>query len=151
MENKKFENSEYLMKLIRGELELESPEARKTVREMDEAMRTKEERSVYLLDCEELLRYWRLVQLTKWLAHTEEGITAEYHLGAPMTCGAVTLHSCYCGFDDLNGAGEIWREMMLLADTVDLSAVSAEEFVQSYKKGLITKKVSNKPPIFCLI
>ena len=129
MENKKFENSEYLMKLIRGELELESPEARKTVREMDEAMRTKEERSVYLLDCEELLRYWRLVQLTKWLAHTEEGITAEYHLGAPMTCGAVTLHSCYCGFDDLNGAGEIWREMMLLADTVDLSAVSAEEFV----------------------
>lgn len=28
-----------------------------------------------------------------------------------------------------NGAGEIWREMMLLADTVDLSAVSAEEFV----------------------
>ncbi len=91
MENKKFENSENLMKLIRGELELESPEARKTVREMDEAMRTKEERSVYLLDCEELLRY--------------------------------------CGFDDLNGAGEIWREMMLLADTVDLSAVSAEEFV----------------------
>lgn len=129
MENKKFENSENLMKLIRGELELESPEARKTVREMDEAMRTKEERSVYLLDCEELLRYWRLVQLTKRLAHTEEGITAEYHLGAPMTCGAVTLHSCYCGFDDLNGAGEIWREMMLLSDTVDLSAVSAEEFV----------------------
>lgn len=129
MENKKFENSENLMKLIRGELELESPEARKTVREMDEAMRTKEERSVYLLDCEELLRYWRLVQLTKRLAHTEEGITAEYHLGAPMTCGAVTLHSCYCGFDDLNGAGEIWREMMQLSDTVDLSAVSAEEFV----------------------
>lgn len=129
MENKKFENSENLMKLIRGELELDSPEARKTVREMDEAMRTKEERSVYLLDCEELLRYWRLVQLTKRLVHTEEGITAEYHLGAPMTCGAVTLHSCYCGFDDLSGAGEIWREMMLLADTVDLSAVSAEEFV----------------------
>lgn len=129
MENKKFENSENLMKLIRGELELESPEARKTVREMDEAMRTKEERSVYLLDCGELLRYWRLVQLTKRLVQMEEGITAEYHLSAPMTCGAVTLHSCYCGFDDLNGAGEIWREMMLLADTVDLSAVSAEEFV----------------------
>lgn len=129
MENKKFENSENLMKLIRGELELESPEARKTVREMDEAMRTKEERSVYLLDCEELLRYWRLVQLTKRLVQAKEGIAAEYHLGAPMTCGAVTLHSCYCGFDDLNGAGEIWREMMLLADTVDLSAVSAEEFV----------------------
>lgn len=129
MENKKFENSENLMKLIRGELELESPEARKTVREMDEAMRTKEERCVYLLDCGELLRYWRLVQLTKRLVQMEEGITAEYHLSAPMTCGAVTLHSCYCGFDDLNGAGEIWREMMLLADTVDLSAVSAEEFV----------------------
>ena len=129
MENKKVENSENLMKLIRGELELESPEARKTVREMDEAMRTKEERSVYLLDCGELLRYWRLVQLTKRLVQMEEGITAEYHLSAPMTCGAVTLHSCYCGFDDLNGAGEIWREMMLLADTVDLSAVSAEEFV----------------------
>lgn len=129
MENKKFENSENLMKLIRGELELKSPEARKTVREMDEAMRTKEERSVYLLDCEELLRYWRLVQLTKRLVQAKEGIAAEYHLGAPMTCGAVTLHSCYCGFDDLNGAGEIWREMMLLADTVDLSAVSAEEFV----------------------
>lgn len=129
MENKKFENSENLMKLIRGELELESPEARKTVREMDEAMRTKEKRSVYLLDCEELLRYWRLVQLTKRLVQAKEGIAAEYHLGAPMTCGAVTLHSCYCGFNDLNGAGEIWREMMLLADTVDLSAVSAEEFV----------------------
>ena len=26
----------------------------------------------------------------------------------------------------------------------------AEEFVQPYKKGLITKKVSNKPPIFFL-
>lgn len=129
MENKKFENGENLMKLIRGELELESPEARETVREMDEAMRTKEERSIYLLDCEELLRYWRLVQLTKRLVQAEEGIMAEYHLGAPMTCGAVSLHSCYCGFDDLNGAEEIWREMMLLADTVDLSAVSAEEFV----------------------
>lgn len=129
MENKKFENSENLMKLIRGELELDSPEARKTVREMDEAMRAKRKRSIYLLDCGELLRYWRLVQLTKRLVQMEEGITAEYHLGAPMTCGAVTLHSCYCGFDDLNGAGEIWREMMLLADTVDLSAVSAEEFV----------------------
>ena len=129
MENKKFENSEYLMKLIRRELELESPEARETVREMGEVMRAMEERSIYLLDCEELLRYWRLVQLTKRLVQAEEGITAEYHLGAPMTCGAVTLHSCYCGFDDLNGAGEIWREMMLLADTVDLSAVSAEEFV----------------------
>lgn len=129
MENKKFENSEYLMKLIRGELELESPEARETVREMGEVMRAMEERSIYLLDCEELLRYWRLVQLTKRLVQAEEGITAEYHLGTPMTCGAVTLHSCYCGFDDLNGAGEIWREMMLLADTVDLSAVSAEEFV----------------------
>ena len=129
MENKKFENGENLMKLIRGELELESPEARETVREMGEAMRTKEERSIYLLDCEELLRYWRLVQLTKRLVQAEESITAEYHLGAPMTCGAVSLHSCYCGFDDLNGAEEIWREMMLLADTVDLSAVSAEEFV----------------------
>ena len=129
MEEKKFENGENLMKLIRGELELDSPEARETVREMDEAMRAMEERSIYLVDCEELLRYWRLVQLTKQLVQTEEGITAEYHLGAPMTCGAVSLHSCYCGFDDLNGAGEIWREMMLLADTVDLSAVSAEEFV----------------------
>ena len=129
MENKKIDNGENLMKLIRGELELESPEARETVREMGEVMRAMEERSIYLLDCEELLRYWRLVQLTKQLVQTEEGITAEYHLGAPMTCGAVSLHSCYCGFDDLNGAGEIWREMMLLADTVDLSAVSAEEFV----------------------
>lgn len=129
MENKKFENGENLMKLIRGELELESPEAGETVREMGEVMRAKEERSIYLLDCEELLRYWRLVQLTKRLVQAEEGITAEYHLGAPMPCGAVSLRSCYCGFDDLNGAGEIWREMMLLADTVDLSAVSAEEFV----------------------
>lgn len=69
MENKKFENSENLMKLICGELELESPEARKTVREMDEAMRTKEERSVYLLDCEELLRYWRLAVGTYGRGH----------------------------------------------------------------------------------
>ena len=129
MEEKKFENGENLMKLIRGELELDSPEARETVREMDEAMRAMEERSIYLVDCEELLRYWRLVQLTKQLVQAEEGITAEYHLGAPMTCGAVSLRSCCCGFDDQNGAGEIWREMMLLADTVDLSAVSAEEFV----------------------
>lgn len=129
MEEKKFENGENLMKLICGELELDSPEARETVREIDEAMRAKRERSIYLLDCGKLLRYWRLVQLTKRLVQTEEGITAEYHLGAPMTCGAVTLRSCCCGFDDMNGAGEIWREMMLLADTVDLSAVSAEEFV----------------------
>ena len=87
MEEKKFENGENLMKLIRGELELDSPEARETVREMDEAMRAMEERSVYLLDCEELLRYWRLVQLTKRLVLEvlkTTGITATAGIGSNL-------------------------------------------------------------------
>lgn len=129
MEDKRFEHGEDLIRLIRGELELDSPEAMAVREEMSRARKAKKRRGIYLPDPKRLLDYRQVVRLVKRLTRLDESLTAEYRLAPPMTCGVVELRVCYGCFEEQDGSGALWKEIMLRADTVELSAVSDRELV----------------------
>lgn len=107
--------------------ELQSEEAKALFTAVEQYKQEKEKNGCYVLDPQNFRRYLKLERLARQLDEDKDAaVMVEYRLGLPMTSGSVTLRSCLLQFDDENGWYMGLREMLALADFVDISTEPEE-------------------------